>query len=147
MKYFLLAFTALILTACKTYSEDEKQTFDQQIEAYLKKNNRVCERSDSGLYFQIIEQGEGRKIQYNDKVKFTYKGELLDGTVFDNRTEPVEFDVKVLIAAWQEIMLELNVGGKAYLVAPPHLGYGTHQLDDIPPQSIIVFTMEVVGAE
>lgn len=144
MKYIILALTAFIFTACKTYSEDDKRTFDQQIEAYLKENKKECERSSSGLYFTILEQGEGRKIMYNDKVKFTYKGELLDGTVFDNRTEPVEFDVKVLIAAWQEIMLMLNEGGKAYLVAPPHLGYGTHNLEDIPPNSIIVFTMEVV---
>lgn len=141
----LIAFLAVVLlSACgATYSEEEKSSFDTQIETYLKKKNLVCERSSSGLYYKIIEQGEGRKIKYNDKVAFTYTGELLDGTVFDKRKKPVEFDVDVLIAAWKEIMLELNEGGKAFLVAPPHLGYGTHELDDIPPNSILVFTLEV----
>lgn len=136
-------FSLFVLSACSTYSEDDKLNFDTQIESYLKKKNKECERSSSGLYYKIIEQGEGRKIQYKDKVAFTYRGELLDGTVFDSRKRPVEFDVSVLIAAWKEIMLKLNEGGKAYLVAPPHLGYGTHDLEDIPRNSILVFTLEV----
>lgn len=144
MKLLIALVSIVFLSSCgATYSEEDKLNFDTQIETYLKKKNKECERSSSGLYYKIIEQGEGRKIKYSDKVSFTYKGELLDGTVFDRRTKPVEFDVSVLIAAWKEIMLELNEGGKAFLVAPPHLGYGTHELDDIPANSILVFTMEV----
>lgn len=144
MRYLIILFSVILFSACgPTYSDDEKSNFDTQIEKYLKENNKQCERSSSGLYYNIIEQGKGRKIKYTDKISFTYKGELLDGTVFDNKTEPVEFDVDILIAAWKEIMLELNEGGKAFLVAPPQLGYGTHELDDIPPNSILVFTMEV----
>lgn len=145
MKFLVVLLAFLTLTSCgPTYSEEEKSNFDTEIEAYLKKNNIKCERSSSGLYFKIIEQGTGRKIKYGDRVSFTYKGELLDGTVFDKQTKPIEFDVDVLIAAWKETMLMLNEGGKAYLVTPPHLGYGTHELDDIPANSILVFTMEVV---
>jgi FKBP-type peptidyl-prolyl cis-trans isomerase FkpA len=144
MKILILFFSLLLLTACTTYSEDDKSNFDTQIEAYLKKNNKACERSSSGLYYNIIEQGEGREIKYGDRIAFTYKGELLDGTVFDKRTKPIEFDVDILIAAWKEAMLMLNEGGKAYIVAPPHLGYGTHELSDIPANSIIVYTLEVV---
>lgn len=144
MKFVLPILFLLILTACTTYSEDDKSTFDKQIESYLKKNNKKCDRSESGLYYQIIEQGKGRKIKYGDRVSFTYKGELLDGTVFDKQTKPIEFDVDILIAAWKEAMLMLNEGGKAYIVAPPQLGYGTHELEDIPTNSIIVYTMEVV---
>jgi len=144
MKFLVAILSVVLLSSCgPTYSDEEKSSFDVQIEKYLKANNKECERSSSGLYYKIIEQGEGRKIKYSDKVAFTYKGELLDGTVFDNQTKPVEFDVSVLIAAWKEIMLELNEGGKAFLIAPPQLGYGTHQLDDIPPNSILIFTMEV----
>lgn len=144
MKFLVAILSVVLLSSCgPTYSDEEKSTFDVQIEKYLKANNKECARSSSGLYYKIIEQGEGRKIKYSDKVAFTYKGELLDGTVFDSQTKPVEFDVSVLIAAWKEIMLELNEGGKAFLIAPPQLGYGTHELDDIPPNSILIFTMEV----
>jgi FKBP-type peptidyl-prolyl cis-trans isomerase len=55
--------------------------------------------------------------------------------------------VKDLIGAWKEIMLELKPGAKAFLVAPPSLGYGDRQLDDIPANSILVFNMEVVGVK
>lgn len=144
MKLLIALFSVFLFVSCgATYSDEEKSSFDAQIEAYLKKKKKECKRSSSGLYYKIIEQGEGRKIKYSDKVVFTYTGELLDGTIFDKQTKPIEFDVDVLIAAWKEIMLELNEGGKAFLVAPPHLGYGTHELDDIPPNSILVFTMEV----
>ncbi len=143
MKIVLALFTLFILTACTTYSEDDKSAFDRQIEAYLKENGKQCERSESGLYYKIIKQGDGRKIQYGDRVSFTYKGELLDGTVFDKQTKPIEFDVDVLIAAWKETMLMLNEGGEAYIVSPPHLGYGTHELEDIPANSIIVYTLKV----
>ena len=144
MKTFLAILTLITIAGCTTYSENDKSTFDEQIEAYLKKNNKECDRSESGLYYKIIEQGNGRKIKYGDRVSFTYKGELLDGTVFDKQTKPIEFDVAILIAAWKEAMLMLNEGGKAYIVAPPHLGYGAHELEDIPVNSIIVYTMEVV---
>jgi len=144
MKNVLVFCALFVLTACTTYSDGDKSNFDAQIEKYLKDNKQTCERSNSGLYYKIIEQGEGRKIKYNDRISFTYKGELLDGTVFDRQTKPIEFDVDVLIGAWKETMLMLNQGGKAYIVAPPHLGYGTHELEDIPPNSIIVYTLEVI---
>jgi len=145
MKYISLFLLLVALSACKTYSDDDLNEFDKKIQTYLKEEKIECEKSSSGMYFKIIEQGEGKKIQFTDRVVFKYKGELLDGTVFDDqREEPVEFDVKDLIGAWKEIMLDLNEGGKAYLVAPPNLGYGTHDLEDIPKNSILVFNMEVV---
>ena len=132
------------MTSCgETYSAEDKTNFDTQIEAYLSEKGIECERSSSGLYFKILEEGEGRDIIYKDQVSFKYKGEFLDGKVFDERTEPVEFQVRQLIGAWKEIMLEMKKGGKAFLVAPPHLGYGTHELEAIPPHSILVFKMEV----
>lgn len=143
MKIVLTLLGLLFLAGCSTYSEEDKLSFDDQIENYLRENNKACERSSSGLYYSILEQGEGRKIKYGDRVSFTYKGELLDGTVFDNQSKPIEFDVDILIAAWKETMLMLNEGGKAFIVSPPHLGYGTHELEDIPPNSILVYTLKV----
>ena len=142
LSFFLLFFA---LSSCKTYSDDQVSDFDKKIQDYLKEENIECEKSSSGVYYKVIKQGEGRKIQFTDRVVFKYKGELIDGTVFDDqREEPVEFNVKDLIGAWKEIMLELNEGGEAYLVAPPQMGYGTHDLDDIPKNSVLIFNMEVI---
>jgi FKBP-type peptidyl-prolyl cis-trans isomerase len=51
--------------------------------------------------------------------------------------------VKDLIGAWKEIMLELKPGATAFLIAPPYLGYGQHELDDIPANSILVYTLTI----
>ena len=118
-------------------------TVSGSLDRLLKKEKITCKRSSSGLYFKILEEGQGEQIRYSDIVSFTYRGTLLNGKVFDKQDEPVEFEVKQLIGAWKEIMLELKPGGKAFLVAPPHLGYGEHELAHIPPHSILVFELEV----
>ncbi|MCH2232013.1 MAG: FKBP-type peptidyl-prolyl cis-trans isomerase [Crocinitomicaceae bacterium] len=148
MKPIIYLVIALIISSCgDTYSEEDKTNFDTKIENYLNKQGIDCERSSSGLYFKILDEGEGRDIIYKDLVSFRYKGEFLDGKVFDERTDPVEFQVRQLIGAWKEIMLEMKNGGKAFLVAPPYLGYGTHELEAIPPHSILVFNIEVTDVK
>lgn len=144
MKFFYLFILLLTISSCSTYSEEELLGFDQQINEYLTEKNIECEKSGSGLHYKIIEQGEGKKIKYKDVVSFKYRGELLNGLVFDEQKEPVEFKLEQLIACWKEIILELNVGGKAFIVSPPQLGYGDHDLEDIPENSILAFDIEVV---
>ena len=144
MKYFIITLIAFVFGGCgDTYSIEEKANFDKKIEAYLTENNIECERSTSGMYYTILEEGTGRDIIYKDIVSFKYKGTFLDGAIFDEQKEPVEFQVRQLIGAWKEIMLEMKKGSKVFLIAPPFLGYGAHELDAIPPHSILVFDMEV----
>lgn len=131
------------LLGCSTYNEEEISSFDKRIKDYLSNKKIECKRSSSGLYYSIIEPGEGEQIKYTDRVSFTYKGEFLNGKVFDHEKKPVEFEVRQLIGAWKEIMVEIRPGGKAFLVAPPQLGYGDRQLDDIPANSILVYNLEV----
>lgn len=142
-RILLLFLLTSALLGCSTYNEDEIDSFDQQIQNYLKKKGIDCQRSNSGLYYLILEPGKGIPIKYTDRISFTYKGEFLDGKIFDNETKPAEFEVRQLIGAWKEIMVELKPGGKAFLVAPPQLGYGDRELDDIPANSILVYNLEV----
>lgn len=141
----LIYFVFLLLTiySCKTYSEDEKKNFDKQIQHYLKKEKVDCLHSESGLYYKILKKGKGKKIQYTDNVSFTYKGKLINGYLFDNQTKPISFPVKELIAGWKEVLLKSQEGSEIFVVIPPHLGYGNHDLEDIPPNSILVFTMKI----
>jgi FKBP-type peptidyl-prolyl cis-trans isomerase FkpA len=142
---FLLA--TAVLVGCKTYNEEEKQSFDAEIKTYLEKNGITCKRSDSGLYYSIIEPGEGRNIHFEDIVSFSYTGSFISGQKFDQQKKPVEFAVKELIGAWKEIMLELKAGAKVFMVVPPQLGYGERELDDIPANSILVYEITVHGVK
>ncbi len=144
IKIFSILIGIALLSSCSTYSDEQKNEFDSKIESYLKNKDIKCEKSDSGLYFKILDAGEGNLIQYKDVVSFTYTAHLLNGKLVDQKKEPIEYPVEELIGAWKEIMLKLRPGGKAYLVAPPQLGYGEHKLDEIPPNSILVFEMAVV---
>ena len=147
MKLFYLFAILIGISSCSTYSDEELLDFDQQIERYLSEKNIECERSESGLYYKIINQGEGQKIKYKDIISLKYRGELLNGLVFDEQKDPVEFKLEQLIACWKEIILELNKGGKAFIVSPPQLGYGDHDLENIPKNSILTFEIEVTDVK
>jgi FKBP-type peptidyl-prolyl cis-trans isomerase FkpA len=140
---FYLLSILISLSSCDTYSEEDRNNFDLQIAKYLKKNDIKCEHSESGLYYHIYNPGEGETIQFTDIVSFSYKGTLTNGTVFDNQKKPIDLAVKDLIAGWKEIMVKLKPGAKVFLAIPPSLGYGDHDLDKIPPNSILLFEMEI----
>jgi FKBP-type peptidyl-prolyl cis-trans isomerase FkpA len=142
-----LMISLFLVSGCHTYSDSDKSAFDKNISEYLHKKGIECTKSPSGLYYKIIRQGKGETIQFQDVVSFCYKGYFLNGEVFDHVKKPVEFQVKDLIGAWKEIMLELKPGSSVYLVAPPQLGYGDRELDDIPANSILVFEMEIINVK
>lgn len=149
MKIFLGLLLVFLAAACgSTYSEEDRKNFDKEIEAYLDKNKIECERSPSGLYYRIDSLGSERKIQFGDRVTMKYVGKLINGKVIDDQSEePIKMSVRELIGAWKEILLELGKGGKAFIVAPPHLAYGEHKLDSIPQHSILIYNLEVVDVE
>ena len=108
------------------------------------------EKTKSGLRYQIIQKGNGKKAEKGNMVSVHYKGQLADGTVFDSsykRKEPIAFQVGVgqVIAGWDEGICLLNVGDKARLVIPSDLGYGSSGAGGvIPPNATLVFDVELV---
>ena len=137
------------LTACKTYSEEDKNGFDRKIKQFTQQSGDKYTRSESGMYYVIEKEGEGEFIKFTDVVSFTYTGKFLDGHTFDGRNsrKPVTYPVSDLIEGWKEIMFYLKKGGKAKVIIPPYLGYGDRSLDDIPPNSILFFEMEVTDVK
>lgn len=104
----------------------------------------------SGLRYQIIQKGAGKKAEKGNMVSVHYKGQLADGTVFDSsykRNSPLDFQVGVgqVIAGWDEGICLLNVGDKARLVIPSDLGYGSAGAGGvIPPDATLVFDVELM---
>ena len=146
---FLVISLFGLFSGCSTYSESEKNTFDTAIQKFIQKSGIKYQKSESGLYYFIENEGEGDNIKYTNDVSFTYSGKLLNGTPFDtkNSRTPVTFNVKQLILGWQEAMLYLKKGGKAKLIVPPHLGYANYELESIPKNSILTFEMEIVDVK
>jgi len=137
----------LMLTACKTYSDDDLTSFDQQIQDYLKKNSLDFGKSESGMYYSIIHEGDGEEfIRLTDEVTFTYRGSFLSGEVFQviKQQDALTFQVRELIIGWQEGLSYLRNHGKIHLIIPPHLGYGSKKTGLIEPNAILVYELEVL---
>jgi peptidyl-prolyl cis-trans isomerase A (cyclophilin A) len=107
----------------------------------------------SGLRYQIIQKGTGAKAEKGQQVSVHYQGALIDGTVFDSsykRKEPIEFQLGIgqVISGWDEGLQLLHVGDKARFVIPSDLAYGSAGAGGvIPPDAILVFDVEMVGAK
>ena len=108
--------------------------------------------SESGLKYVIIEEGEGDIATDGNVVTVHYSGFLEDGTKFDSsveRDEPFSFVIgnKQVIAGWDEGIRLLKKGGKARFVIPPSLGYGDITAGKIPPNSTLVFDVELLDVK
>jgi peptidyl-prolyl cis-trans isomerase A (cyclophilin A) len=111
------------------------------------------EETKSGLRYQILQKGTGAQASKGANVSVHYKGQLLDGTVFDSsykRKEPIDFAVGVgqVIAGWDEGILLLQVGDKARFVIPSNLAYGTAGAGGaIPPDATLIFDVELMAVK
>ena len=99
----------------------------------------------SGLQYQILKAGNGPKPTASDKVKAIYKGQLTNGTVFDDsHGQPREFPVSGVVQGWQEALPMMATGSKWKLFVPPALAYGAVQRGPvIEPNSVLVFEIEL----
>ena len=102
----------------------------------------------SGLQYEIIKKGKGKKPRASDFVVTNYKGSLIDGTEFDSsykRGKPAEFPVQGVIKGWQEALKLMPVGSKWKLYIPAKLAYGERgQGRVIGPNSTLIFEMELL---
>jgi FKBP-type peptidyl-prolyl cis-trans isomerase FklB len=101
----------------------------------------------SGLQYKVIKEGTGDTPTANDKVKTNYRGRLINGKEFDSsykRNRPAEFAVKGVIKGWTEALQHMKVGAKWELYVPPNLAYGQRGRPNIPPNSTLIFDVELL---
>lgn len=109
--------------------------------------------TESGLRYQILQKGDGKQATKGAGVSVHYKGQLLDGTVFDSsykRKQPIDFNVGVgqVIAGWDEGIQLLQVGDKARFVIPSDLAYGSAGAGGvIPPDATLIFDVELMNVK
>lgn len=120
------------------------------LEEYLKVNNITVEPQASGLYYVEKQVGRGDMPDTDDEVSVHYTGKLLDGTVFDSsvkRGQPFAFTLGIgeVIKGWDEGISLMKEGGKATLIIPSKLGYGTQAVGGvIPANSTLIFDVELL---
>ena len=102
----------------------------------------------SGLQYEVIAAGSGKKPSATDRVQCHYEGTLIDGTVFDSsikRGEPAVFGVNQVIKGWVEALQLMQEGAKWRLYIPYDMAYGEHGAGEmIPPYSALVFDVELI---
>ena len=130
--------------------EEREKKKKLEEEKMINKISKDFKITDSGLRYDLISKNDGPKAKIGDMVKVHYKGQLIDGTVFDSsykRNQPIEFKIGVgqVIKGWDEGISLLRVGEKARFVIPSNLAYGEMGAGGvIPPNATLVFDVELV---
>ena len=109
--------------------------------------NAVSKTTKSGLQYIIVEEGTGKKINSDKKIRLHYSGFLGDGKLFDSSVqmgEPAEFRPSQVIKGWTEGLKLLREGSKARFIIPPNLGYGAKDFGPIPGNSTLIFDVEII---
>ena len=128
--------------------KDAKENADKG-EAYASKfaKQKGVKKTESGLLYQVEKEGSGDAPKASDTVVVNYKGTLIAGSEFDNsypRGEPLSLRLAGVIPGWTEGLKHVKKGGKIKLVIPPQLAYGKNGVPGIPPNSTLVFDVELL---
>lgn len=158
MKFLLPLFALTIVltgSACISFDDDQQQTpvnpnqaqIDRDlILQYISQQGISATADPSGLFYRIIAPGGDARPELTSDVEIRYRGELLDGTVFDEtpNNSTIIFTLNELISGWQIGIPLIGRAGSIELIIPSGLGYGTRQVGDIPPNSVLFFRVDLV---
>ena len=160
-RLFILLFPVILVAGCSkrndlcNYNPCEvvaPASEVTQLESYLASASITATKHCSGVYYVIDAPGSGGETPtICSIVSVKYKGQLTNGTVFDQATTAVSFQLGGLIESWKKGIPLIKTGGKIRLYCPPSLAYGSQDIRDgsgnvvIPANSILVFEIELVG--
>ena len=149
----LAAVALLTLGACAPAGAQTNDKAVAEAAAYMAKNGAEAgvQTLPDGLQYKIVKSGapNGAHPGPADTVKVNYEGRLTSGEVFDSTLteggKPVLFQVDQLVPAWTEALQMMRPGDTWMLYVPPSLGYGDKRTGPIPPNSVLVFKMELLA--
>ena len=155
IKSLLLLCTMLFtFTGFAQNIEEQKAKDDKILKEYFTKNKIKANKTPSGLYYVITKKGTGENAKPGQMISMSYFGKFLDGKKFDANVDenfknirPFSFALGQgqVIAGWDEGVQLLNTGAKATLYLPSVIAYGPGGRGPIPPNSVLVFDVEVLG--
>lgn len=152
MQNSIRSFQQNLMNAQMKKREEEAIKNEEEAKKFLEenKNKEGIVTHPSGIQYKVLREGNGPKPKETDTVKVHYKGTLLDGTVFDSsydRGEPVNLPLNRVIKGWSEAVQLMPVGSKWQIFIPPNLAYGKEGNQVIPPNSLLIFEVELLGIE
>ena len=154
MKYFIktalpvFALSVMLLTtSCSKEDYDKQLAIDIEIiEKYITDHGLNANSTNTGLYYVIDNLGNGKYPNSNSEVLIRYRGTLVDGTEFDeNWNPPINFKLNGVIQGWKQGIPQYREGGKGMLLIPSGLGYGDKNVGSIPPNSVLIFEIELIS--
>lgn len=106
-------------------------------------------KTPSGMVYRSIKEGKGTSPGAASTVQVNYRGTLTNGKEFDSsykRNQPISFPLSGVIPCWTEGVQRMKVGGKAKLVCPPELAYGSRGAGSaVPPNATLIFEVELLN--
>ena len=141
------------MTEAKTAFAEKAQKNLASGQAFLAENGKRkgVKVTESGLQYEVLKEGSGKKPGAEDQVKVHYHGTLIDGTVFDSsvdRGEPMVFPVNGVIKGWTEALQMMAVGSKWKVFIPAELAYGERGTRGvIGPNAALIFEVELLDVE
>jgi FKBP-type peptidyl-prolyl cis-trans isomerase FklB len=140
--------------AMQRLAEERMQVMLQRNKQFLAENAKAqgVQVTPSGLQYKVLKAGDGPTPTAEDTVRVHYRGQLIDGTVFDESYggEPAVLDITGppgVIPGWKEALEMMKVGAKWQLAVPSNLAYGEQGRGPIPPGATLVFEVELLGIE
>ena len=108
-------------------------------------------KTASGMVYKSIKDGSGKSPSASSTVEVNYRGTLPNGKEFDSsykRKQSIKFALSGVIPCWTEGVQKMKVGGKAKLVCPPELAYGSRGAgQDVPPNATLIFEVELLDVK
>ncbi len=159
VKIYKVGEEAKSFIAAKIFEKMRKkavESAEKKLESKIKEEKKIIEKNwperkttPSGLMYIILKDGKGDKPMKGDIISAHYTGKFLDGKKFDSsvdRGKPLEFPVGIgkVIPGWDQALLDMRAGEKRILIIPPHLAYGKRAVGPIPPNSTLVFEVELL---
>ena len=128
----------------------DKNLADAKVFLEENKKKKGVTSLPSGLQYKILAEGFGKTPKAADSVTVHYRGTLTNGTEFDSshkRGQPATFQVGKVIRGWTEALQLMKEGSKWQLFIPPQLAYGDRGTGPIPPNSTLIFEVELISVK
>lgn len=141
--FFFMFVAATVIMSCGP--EDQADIDRDLILDYIQTNNLQAEEDASGLFYTIDAPGGAEKPELTDSVTISYRGTLISGLQFDatDDGETATFLLDDLITGWKIGIPKYGRDGSGLLLVPSALGYGSRRIGPIPPNSVLVFEIEL----